>query len=270
MKKRILAVTDLHCGHLVGLTPPAWHIKRPSRSTTKRSKWAKIQEELWCAFEALLAKHAPYDLCLSAGDLIDGQAQRSGSSELITSDREEQADMAVECFNTIRLFANKGYEVIGCYGTAYHVGAEEDWENIIAARAGFKKMGSHEWVRAKGTKTVIDLKHQCGSSQYPHTSFTAVAAQRLHNLLWAERKAQPKADIILRGHVHRHSFCGQPGWLAMTLPALQGMGTKYGARRCSGLVDWGITVIDVDDKGGFDWTVETVLVDSQRAKVVSV
>ena len=270
MKKRILVLSDQHCGHLIGLTPPAWHVKRPSRSTTKRSKWAKIQEELWAEYERLLALHAPYDVCLSLGDVIDGKGARSGSSELITADREEQADMAVECFNTVRRFANKGFEIVGVHGTGYHTGDDEDWYNVVAVRAGFKKMGAHEWVRAKGCPTVFDIKHAVGGGQYQHTSFTPIAAQRLHNLLWAERKAQPKADVIIRGHVHRYYDCGGAGWRALTMPSLQGLGTKYGARRCSGLVDWGLVVFEVDDKGGFSWIAETSLVDSQRAKVVSV
>ena len=54
----------------------------------------------------------------------------------------------------------------------------------------------------------------------------------------------------------------------MILPSLQGAGSKFGARKCEGTVDWGVTVIDVDNKGAFDWTCDTVTFESQAAVAV--
>jgi hypothetical protein len=79
---------------------------------------------------------------------------------------------------------------------------------------------------------------------------------------------RPQATIILRGHVHYTIDCGDPTWRAIILPALQGMGSKYGARQCSGTVDFGITVFDVEDDGSFVWKVETVRVEEQAVKVL--
>ena len=267
-KKRGIIISDPHCGHLTGLTPPAWQIKRPSKSKTKRNKWSVLQEELWKHYKSLLKKFGPFDFGFSLGDSIDGDGGRSGGVELITADREEQADMAVAVHDQVRLSANKGFEWVGVYGTAYHAGQSEDFENIVADRAGFKKIGSHEWADVNGC--IFDLKHHCGSSTIPHGRFTAPAKERLWNVLWAERELVPKARIILRGHVHYHAYCGEPGWVAMTLPALQGVGTKYGSRRCSGMVHWGLTVVDVDNDGGFDWHSEVIQINAQKAKVVKI
>jgi len=266
MKKRGIIISDPHCGHLCGLTPPAYQIKTRKGGTTKRNKWAKLQEELWAAYADMLKKYGPFDFGLSGGDTLDGKGERSGGSECVTTDREEQVDMGVDVHNQVRLNANKGFEWVGVYGTAYHTGNEEDWENILAQRAGFKKIGSHEWVNVNGC--VFDLKHHIGSSSIPHGRHTAIARDRLWNVMWAERNLTPKASVILRGHVHYHSFCGGPGWVAITMPALQGMGTKYGSRRCSGLVDWGIIVVDVDTDGSFDWHAETVQIQAQKAQIV--
>ena len=134
-------------------------------------------------------------------------------------------------------------------------------------RAGFSKIGSHEWVSVNGC--VFDLKHKVGGSAIPHGRHTAIARDRMWNLLWAEKGLTPKAHVILRGHVHYHNYCGGPGWVAMTLPALQGMGSKFGARQCSGLVDWGVVIFDVDDDGSFDWHAETVTIQAQCARIVS-
>jgi len=268
MKKRGVIISDLHCGHLVGLTPPAYQIKPVRSGTSKRTKWSKIQDELWRAYVKMLKQHGPFDFCLYAGDGIDGSGKRSGGSELITTDIEEQCNMATECIDQIRLHAKRGFKVVGCYGTPYHCGEIEDSENHIAKQAGFDKIGSHEWVDVNGC--IIDLKHHIGSSSIPHGRHTAIARDRLQNLLWAERDQQPRANILLRGHCHFHNFCGGPNWTSITLPALQAAGTKYGARRCSGIVDWGMTFIEVDNDGGFDWCCDTIQFKTQKAEVVKI
>ena len=267
MSKRGIAIGDMHCGHLCGLTPPAWQTRKVGKTATKHNKWATLQRQLWDHYERLIDSLGPFDWGMYLGDGIDGKGARSGGTELITSDTQEQCEMAVECCNRVRLRGRRGFEWVGVYGTAYHVGDQEDSENLIAKDAGFKKIGSHEWVDVNGC--VFDLKHSIGSSTIPHGRHTAAAREHLWNQLWADAKLQPRASVILRGHVHYHSYCGGPGWVAMTLPALQGMGTRYGARICSGIVDWGVTVFDVADDGTFDWTCETVMIEAQKAKVVT-
>ena len=100
---------------------------------------------------------------------------------------------------------------------------------------------------------MIDIKHHVGSSQIPHGRHTAVARDRLQNVLWAEHDEQPKANIIIRSHVHYFSFCGGSNWLAMTTPAMQGYGSKFGARRMSAPVDVGLIHFDIDEEGGYQW-----------------
>lgn len=266
MKKRGIVWGDPHCAHLAGLTPPAWQTKEVKGSRTKRNKWFPLQREMWYEHDAMLKRHGPFDFAIFGGDGIDGKGAKSGGTELITADREEQVDMAVACCDHVRQYAKKGFAWVGINGTAYHGGAEEDWENLIAERAGFKKMGAHEWVEVNGC--ILDIKHYCGSSSIPHGRHTAVAKERLWNLLWAERELQPKSNVILRFHVHYHNYCGGPGWVAMTCPALQAAGTKYGARRCSGTVDWGVVIVEIDTNGDFDWHADTVTLQTQKPKIV--
>jgi hypothetical protein len=122
-----------------------------------------------------------------------------------------------------------------------------------------------------------------GGSTIPHGRFTATAKERLWNVLWNERELRPKAQVILRGHVHYATFCGEPGWVAMTLPALQGMGTRYGGRVCSGTVHWGAVIFDVNEDGteikrgsiwvpintvNFTWRLAKVLIAGPDCKTV--
>lgn len=267
MAKRMLVIADLHCGHQVGLTPPRWHMSVGSvDKTTKREKYRAIQEESWNWYAKEVKTHGPYDVVVVNGDAIDGRGERSGGTELLVTDREEQCDMAVQC---IKHAMGRKTKVVMTYGTAYHTGADEDWENDIARRVG-AKIGSHEWVKCEGV--VFDFKHHVGSGGVPHTRAAAVTREALWSQLWADRALTPKADVLIRSHVHY--FCGsfdmgvKPHW-RMTTPALQAMGTKYGSRRCSGIVDYGFLVFDCH-KG--DWSFEEVLFDlkTEKASVLTV
>ena len=267
-KRRILAVSDYHCGHRAGLTPPAYQQRPVGKSSVKRNKFGDMQRENWKAYKKLLKKYEPFDMMFHLGDAIDGTGGRSGGTELITSSLEEQVDMATDVCNTVRLHANKGFKIFGVYGTPYHCasGDGDDWDSVLAKNAGWESIGSHDFVDVNGC--VFDLKHKVGGSTIPHGRHTAMAKEKLWNQLWAINGGQPDATVLLRGHVHYHSFCGTPGSIAMTLPALQGAGSKYGGRQCSGTVDWGVTVFDVDSKGQFDWTCDTVKFEQQGARAV--
>ena len=65
-KKRVIAISDLHCGHRVGLTPPDY----ADRSTTK---WNTAQRALWGEYYRMVKEHGPADVLLVLGDVIDGR-----------------------------------------------------------------------------------------------------------------------------------------------------------------------------------------------------
>jgi hypothetical protein len=169
-----------------------------------------------------------------------------------------QVEMAFDALSIIN-----AKEIHISYGTGYHTGNEEDFEKILARRLK-ATIRSQEWIDVNGC--VFDVKHHVGSSGIPHGRHTATAKEHLWNQLWAERELQPKSNVILRSHVHYYGHCGGTDWLAMTLPALQGMGSKYGARRCSGLVDFGMVEFDVNTKGEWSWTPHLAKIQGQVRK----
>jgi hypothetical protein len=162
---------------------------------------------------------------------------------------------------------SKTYVVEGfvSHNTPYHTGDSEDWENIIAERVD-AAIGEHEWVDVEGV--VFDLKHHpAGSSGIPHGRHSGVARDRLWNLIWAEKELQPKGDVFIRSHVHYHNFAGGPDWLAMTTPALQGFGSRFGARRCTGIVDFGFVTFTVN-KGTYTWQPIIAKLEEQKAPMI--
>lgn len=242
---RVLVLADLHSGSRSGLTPPAYQFSAHARDPSRR-KYAKIQQLMWDWYCSTLDMLRPFDALIVNGDAIDGKGEKSGATELITADRDEQCDIARECIEV-----TKAKKVHMIFGTGYHVGTDEDWESVLAQRIG-ADIGSHDWLTKYGV--TIDCKHAVGSSSIPHGRHTAIAREHLWSLLWAEREAAPKSDIIIRSHVHYHVGAFGPGWVAMTTPCLQAW-TKYGSRRCSGMVDIGFVTIDISEGGAYSWAV---------------
>ena len=240
---RVVILADLHCGHLYGLTPPGWQIKDGNE---RRDKIAVIERAMWDWYSERIDALRPVDVLICNGDMIDGKGARSGGTELITTARDEQIAIALEAIEYVN--AERIHMI---YGTPYHTGTEEDWESVLADVCG-ADIGSHDWYEADGV--VIDCKHRVSSSTIPHGRYTGPAREALWNTLWSERELQPKANIIIRSHVHYHVYCGDWRKLIMTTPCMQAH-SKFGARLCSGLIDIGFIVIDITD-GGYVWRSE--------------
>ncbi len=220
-----------------------------------------MQRECWGWYERKMAALQPIDVLIVNADMIDGKGSRSGGTELITSDLRAQAEMAAACIRVA-----KAKTIICTHGTPYHVSADgEDMETLVADMVG-ATIGGHEWVDVNGC--VFDVKHKIGSSQVPHGRHTAAAKERLWNQLWAEQDGAPKSNVILRSHVHYFAFNGDADYLAMTLPALQGFGSKFGVRQCSGLVHYGLVHFDVQDDGSYTWMPHLLKIRSARPRAV--
>jgi hypothetical protein len=245
-KKRVLVISDLHSGHFVGLTPPSWHDIPSKTADPAILKLAEFRQKTFSIYYNIVKSLQPIDILIVNGDCIDGRGERSGQTELLTSDRNKQCDMASEIIKCA-----KADQIVMTYGTGYHTGDSEDFENQIARDVGAMKIGGHEWIDVNGV--VFDIKHKVGASGIPHGRMTAIAKEHLWNLLWSEREESPKSNVIIRSHVHYHNFCGGDNWLALTTPALQGPGSKYGTRQCTGTVDFGLVHFDVNPSGSYEW-----------------
>ena len=258
-RKRVVVLADLHCGHRVGLTPPKWW------KAEAATKWVATQRACWQWYVDTLEYLTPVNVLVVNADCIDGRGERSGGTELIEPDRNRQLAMAVDCINHA-----EAKRIVMTRGTPYHTGEAEDFEDIIATQLD-ASIGDHEWYDINGV--VLDVKHAIGNSSIPHGRYTPLGRADLWNSLWSERDLQPRADIIIRSHVHAHNYIGgmrngKP-WLAMTTPALQGMGTKFGARKCEGLVDFGLVQIDIEPDGGWTWQAHIANLPSQKAHALT-
>lgn len=224
--KRLLVVSDFHCGSRLGLM------------VDKTS-------EHWKAFSSAIDKLKPFDVCLVNGDAIDGKGEKTGGTEQLTSDRIEQKNMAIEVLEFI-----DAKKYLFTYGTPYHAGKEEDWEKLIAEKFDARISGQ-EFFDVNGL--MFHAKHKIARSTIPHGRFTPLARQKVWNLFWSEYGEAPKVDVFIRSHTHYFAYCGDCGYLAIITPALQRWGSKYGERMCEGTIDFGFIVFDILSRGDYHW-----------------
>jgi len=247
--RRVGVFTDTHCGHRSGLTIPNYETKIP------HDKWSELRATLWYEFAKKVntrKRQRHFDTAIWLGDLIDGRGERSGSTELIATDRQIQCDMASDIIK----FVGAKHNVI-IRGTPYHTGNKEDWENIVAEKAmcgegkvKIDKVGDQEWPSINGV--VFDCKHKIGGTSVFYGKGTAISKERFWNLVHNEfNESQPKADIILRAHVHFFFHVEDANWHGFVCPGLQGLGSKYGSRGVSGIVHFGFVWFDITTRE--DW-----------------
>ena len=148
--KTVVIVSDFHCGHVVGLTPPSYQ-----SSSGSLEKFGEMQRAVWAHYAETLKVLQPIHLLIVNGDCIDGKGEKSGGTELIEQDRTEQAQMAVECIEQ-----TNAKNIIMTFGTPFHTGTLEDFERSIADAVKCK-IGSHEWIDVNGV--MFDVKHKIGA-----------------------------------------------------------------------------------------------------------
>jgi hypothetical protein len=235
---RALLPADFHSGSNVGLTPPAYQYKYISNPTSeehrRQNKWSRLQKECWNWYINTLNILKPIDKAFLLGDLVEGDGSRSGGTELITTDRKKQVSMAIEVIEAI-----EAEGMVMVFGTPYHTGQAEDFEDDIAKHFGIK-IGGHEWENINGC--TFDLKHKQSNCKNPATS---IWNEIVDNREWAVLGEQPKADVLVRAHSHRFCCIKIEGCVGISVPALQAYGTKFGARACSRKVQFGLVAVDV-------------------------
>lgn len=254
--KKILVISDTHCGSMYGLTPPSWII-----SKERDARVSKLQEGMWEAYTTWLEEIGPVDILIGNGDLIDGKGDRAGGVELLTTDMITQADIAIECLSLIDC-----KQVFCTHGTRYHVSnGGDDYERIIAGALG-GSISDHLKLVVEGVK--FDVRHHAGSSSVPYGRFAPIAKNRFWDLILAEKSKTEPANVYLRSHVHYYNFCGGSDWCAFSLPAMQAPFTSYGKRICTGDTDYGLMVFEVSDGKLDGWQLKTKQLDYTEEEVI--
>ena len=135
---------------------------------------------------------------------------------------------------------------------------KELWEKYVAKDLNVK-IGTHEWVKI--CDKIIDLKHDIPRG------FKALENEKIQNILWADLGDQPKSDLIVRGHTHKFKLVKDAHGIAMSLPALQAMGSRYGSLKCREHVDYGFVGIKIE-RGRIICEEHLIPIKAQRARIM--
>lgn len=236
--KTLVVVADTHCGHHFGLTPPQWQWIESEEFDEYHNTVAKFHKLAWSWYSKVTSKLPTADLLLLNADLIDGRGEKSGGTELISTSRLEQCNMAKD---VIRQVKTKSYKFT--YGTPYHVGSSEDYEGIIANDFGGDIKDEQDFIM---NGALINAKHNIGGGSSVMTRGTQIAKPLVWNMVKEYMFDRDKTDLVIRSHAHTKSLLQMWGKTGIITPAMQ-LGSKYG-RRLDGYTDFGLTVITIKDK----------------------
>lgn len=242
---RVLFVSDTHCGHRAGLTPPPWQYRRTRDATPLDGEWAKLQAFGWDWFRRAVRDLQPIDVAVHVGDAIEGKGSRNAGTELITNDLEDQAEIAVAALSIVK--PRRGWHCV--YGTPYHTASDgQDWDRHVAERLS-TTIHNHLWIDVDGW--TVDVKHHVGGSNSVNGGDSSLRNEINQARAWHLEHGWPLCAAIVRGHVHRYRVVDH----CRTMPSLQ-LWTKFGGRRCSGVVHFGLAWADIEG-GEATWHADT-------------
>jgi len=251
---------DFHCGHFAGLTPPEFQIM-PNGLDPKTIKISNTSQILWGFYSEKILEMGPFDFAILNADMIDGRGEKSGGTELITTDRTRQVKMATRGVKEIR-----AKEYYFTRGTPYHTGTKENWEDGIAEDLKAIAIKDHLFCKIGGVQ--FDVKHKIGSSSIPHGSLTPLARDILWNRVHFAKGEQPRADVLIRSHTHSFDQVDHDGCIGFILPGLQGFGSTYGKRQVSRSIDFGFIVIEIEDGKVHRW--DKAILEGKTQKVENI
>lgn len=243
--KRILHITDTHCGHISGMSPPEYTF----------GPGAEFRAEMWGLTTALIDQLRPLDAIIFNGDLVDGMGCKH-PAEHWSDEPNSQVLCAIEMCRAF-IGADTDAHIAFVAGTDSHTHVKGvNLEELVAHHVGAilrrkLKYSNQEvlWVRNDQGKAIkkINYRHHIGNAQLNGVP-VSLTKQALVNLLLNERDMIDKCDVFVRSHVHRYVHYNDATRDYIITPSLQGS-TDFGGRRCDSVIDIGPSWIDITESG---------------------
>jgi len=228
--KRGIVVSDIHCGSIYGLLPPHFRIFDESFKEQNAG-----QEYLWACWidYCKRAKEFSPDFVIVNGDVVDGSQRKSQGAELSLVSPDDQVKAAIDTLQELRRRLPKA-KFYFTQGTPYHVGEWGGHEEGIAAAldaTAYKSVGTGNLCREvlwlKTEEVIIEAAHHITPSQgfYRLTSLDREGQ-------WSSMsgkdstKGVPKADLLIRSHVHYFGIAEHASKQIVTTPCWE-LQTRY-------------------------------------------
>lgn len=223
--KKIAVVSDLQCGSIFGMLPLNF-LTSEGIPKLQNAGQAYLWD-CWIDFTDRAKAFNP-DAIIFNGDANDGRQRKSEGAELSLNLIADQVRAAVECLKVLKRKCPRAKWYF-TRGTAYHVGVAGQDEEEIAKALGAERYPSVGtgiyvrevlWLDVEGV--VIEASHHIGVSQgfYRLTQldkemqWSAMAAKD-------NTKGVPKADLLIRSHVHNFQHAEHASKQGLVTPCWQ-------------------------------------------------
>lgn len=224
--KKILVVSDLHCGSIYGLLPSGFErVDKAGRLYTQR-------RALWEAWQHMAQATKGADIVVVNGDLVDGKQEAQRQTEMNLSTIEEQVDAATICLQQLR--PAKGAMWYFVQGTEFHdqkgCPAVEQIAQRFGAQVPFPAnnngAGLYSWEILDlevEPGVILNIQHGTATGQGFYRA-TPYDREMIFSALAGKEHSMPKADCVIRSHAHffihlehasKHSV-GVPCWQLQT------------------------------------------------------
>lgn len=229
--KRIVVVSDLHCGSIYGMLPPVFvrFNKMPAFQHVGQSYlW-----DCWINFCGRVHKWRP-DYVIVNGDCVDGMQRANHGSEISLDNWRDQRNAAIDVLKELQKGLPSHTKWYFTQGTPYHVGhfgnAEEDIAEKLDGQRYFS-LGTGDrcrevlWLDVEGV--IVEAAHHISVS----TGFYRLTAHDREGQ-WSSISAKdatkgvPKSDLLIRSHVHYFGHAEHASKHIVTTPAWQ-LQTRY-------------------------------------------
>lgn len=198
--KRILVVSDMHCGHTRGLSP--WDNYSSDISNFLYNKWKEMVKYV-----------GDIDMVIVNGDCVDGSNYKDDGFGLFTSDIHEQCMMVRDLFEPFR---KMGVQFVFTDGSKYHVGSNLNGDRISCMLLGGEWLGKDGFIQAENIK--IHARHVINYSSQPNSRSTAQRGEQTIAAMQDE-----DVDIFIRSHTHKFVYSGNERYLHITTPCWKGV-----------------------------------------------
>ena len=187
-RTRIVLVSDMHVGSIYALAPLT------SVPKDKQSPFILWVYEQWQKF---CKDYYDPDFLLLGGDLADGSSVKSLGVGALTTNLDDQENMAVDL---LKMLIGKSTKIYGINGSGYHAG--EGQATNLDMRITEKLGGEykHEKFEFDIGQEKIQMTHG-GGSGINLANYIVKELDRSKNL--AQKRKTKAPTILLRGHQHR-------------------------------------------------------------------
>jgi hypothetical protein len=231
--KAVLVVSDPHCGSIFGMLPPDFTTsddKTVGQNVGQKHLW-----QCWVDMGQAVAAH-PIVAVVVNGDVIDGAQGAQRGTELALPMLADQALAAEMCLRDLRGRLKERAKWYFVQGTEYHDSAAgREVESVARGIGATPYVGpgtgrySREALDLDVDGVVLNFAHHISASGGLYRA-TAPDREGVWSALGGKEGKVPRADVVVRSHVHCFTHVEHPSKHVVVTPCWQ-LQTRFMRRK---------------------------------------